>query len=168
MIIAAVWFVVIFFAYVLQSSLFTAFAYNGISVDLVVLTAAFLSIIYDKYAILYGFGAGLFEDLASGTFLGMNALIMMCVCLLLSILSQRVYKENIFLPLVAAVLATAADYAATTLMIWLLGYELNIWLVINNTLTALIYNLVFAYPVYFTIVKIDKQIQYFIKRYKQI
>lgn len=153
------WYGVLFIAYVLQSSLLTAVAYNGITVDLIVLTAAFLSILYGRQAMLYGFSAGLFQDLASGTFLGMNAFILMCAAVVLSWLSQRFYKENIFLPLAAAVFVTIVDYVMTSLMIVLLGYSLNGWLVVNNMLTALIYNVVFAYPVYFTVIKIDGVLQ---------
>ena len=153
------WYGVLFIAYVLQSSLLTAVAYNGITVDLVILTAAFLSILYSRQAMLYGFSAGLFQDLASGTFLGMNAFILMCAAVVLSWLSQRFYKENIFLPLAAAVFVTILDYIMTSLMIVLLGYSLNGWLVINNMLTALIYNVVFAYPVYFAVMKIDGVLQ---------
>ena len=162
------WFIVLFFAYVLQSALFTAIAYNGITVDLIILIAAFLSVLEDRYAILYGFGAGLFQDLASGTFLGMNAFILMCASIIISLMSHRFYKENIFLPLVMAVFITVLDYLGTAIMVFLLGYDMNIWLVINNMLTALIYNVVFAYPVYFIIVKINDKMQYLIKRYKQI
>ena len=59
-------FLLIFIAYILQSSVFNIIAYDGISVDLILLLVIFFSIIYDKYAILYGFCAGLFQDLASG------------------------------------------------------------------------------------------------------
>ena len=48
-------FLLIFIAYILQSSVFNIIAYDGISVDLILLLVIFFSIIYDKYANLYGF-----------------------------------------------------------------------------------------------------------------
>ena len=150
-------FLLIFIAYILQSSVFNIIAYDGTSVDLILLLVIFFSIIYDKYAILYGFCAGLFQDLASGTF----------ICILIHKISQLIYKENIFLPIVASVFSTFLNYFIIALFIFLLGYSYNIWLIINNMIIALIYNLVFAYPVYFIVVKIDAKLQYWIKRSEQ-
>ena len=75
--------------------------------------------------------------------------------------------KNIFLPIVASVFSTFLNYFIIALFIFLLGYSYNIWLVINNMIIALIYNLVFAYPVYFIVVKIDAKLQYWIKRSEQ-
>ena len=85
---------------------FNIIAYDGISVDLILLLVIFFSIIYDKYAILYGFCAGLFQDLASGTFLGIHTLSLVIICILIHKISQLIYKENIFLPIVASVFST--------------------------------------------------------------
>ena len=160
-------FLLIFIAYILQSSVFNIIAYDGISVDLILLLVIFFSIIYDKYAILYGFCAGLFQDLASGSFLGIHTLSLVIICILIHKISQLIYKENIFLPIVASVFSTFLNYFIIALFIFLLGYSYNIWLVINNMIIALIYNLVFAYPVYFIVVKIDAKLQYWIKRSEQ-
>ena len=48
-------FLLIFIAYILQSSVFNIIAYDGISVDLILLLVIFFSIIYDKYAIYMDF-----------------------------------------------------------------------------------------------------------------
>ena len=135
-------FLLIFISYILQSSVFNIIAYDGISVDL-------------------------FQDLASGTFLGIHTLSLVIICILIHKISQLIYKENIFLPIVASVFSTFLNYFIIALFIFLLGYSYNIWLVINNMIIALIYNLVFAYPVYFIVVKIDAKLQYWIKRSEQ-
>lgn len=160
-------FCLLFIAYLLQSSLFNFIAYDGISVDLVLLLAIFFSIIYDRYAILYGFCAGLFQDLASGTFLGIHTLSLLIICILIHKVSQLIYKENIFLPLVASLGATILNYFIIALLIFLLGYNYNFWLVINNMIIALIYNLIFAYPIYFIINKINNKLQQWIKMSEQ-
>ncbi len=161
------WFAFIFIAYVFQSSVFNVISYDGISVNLMLLIAVFLSILYDRYAILYGFAVGLFYDLASGSFLGLNAFSLTIICLFTSALSHRFYKENIFLPLVASIAATVCNNFITAILIFLLGYDYSIWQVINNTLIVLIYNLIFAYPVYFIVLKFDNKLQEMIKRSKQ-
>lgn len=160
-------FLLLFIAYLLQSSVFNVIAYDGISVDLILLVTIFFSIIYDKHAILYGFCAGLFQDLASGTFLGIHTLSLLLICILIHKISQLIYKENIFLPLIAGVFATCLNYFIIALLIFLLGYSYNIWQIINNAIIALIYNLIFAYPVYFIIMKVDDKLQYWIRRSEQ-
>lgn len=160
-------FLLLFIAYLLQSSILNVIAYDGISVDLILLLVIFFSILYNDYAILYGFCAGLFQDLASGTFLGINTISLLIICILIQNISKFIYKENIFLPLVAAIFATFFNYIIIAILIFLLGYSYNIWAVFNNTLIALIYNLVFAYPLYFIVVKINEKLQRWIKMSEQ-
>ncbi|MBM6761100.1 rod shape-determining protein MreD [Megamonas hypermegale] len=157
------WFLMLFVAYILQSAFFNIFSYNGITVDLVLLITIFFGIFYDKYAILYGFCAGLFLDLASGSFLGIHIFTFLILCILINRLTQFIYKENIFLPLVASLLATILNNVLIAILIFLLGYDFNVWQVFNNIIVMLIYNLIFAYPVYFLVVYINKKIQYLIK-----
>ncbi len=162
------WIPLVFIIYVIQSSFLPIISYNGISADLIMLSAVSLSIIHEKYAVLYGFCIGLFYDLASGTFLGIHTFSFLVICLICSLLSQRIYKENIFLPLAASVSTTILNHFIIAVLIFLLGYDYNIWLVINKILISLIYNLIFAYPLYLFILKIDSKIEHFIKISKQI
>lgn len=157
------WFLLLFVAYVLQSAFFNVISYNGITVDLVLLVTIFLSILYDKYAILYGFCAGLFLDLASGSFLGIHTFTFLILCILINRLTQFIYKENVFLPLVASLLATILNDVMIAVLVFLLGYDYNIWQVFNNIVVTLIYNLIFTYPVYFIVIYLNKKLQYLIK-----
>ena len=157
------WFILLFLAYVLQSAFFNVISYNGITVDLILLITIFLSILYDKYAILYGFCSGLFLDLASGSFLGIHTFTFLILCILINRLAQFIYKENIFLPLVASLVATILNDFMIAVLIFLLGYDYNIWQVLNNIIVTLIYNLIFTYPVYFVVVKVNDKLQAFIK-----
>ena len=157
------WFILLFLAYVLQSAFFNVISYNGITVDLILLITIFLSILYDKYAILCGFCSGLFLDLASGSFLGIHTFTFLILCILINRLAQFIYKENIFLPLVASLVATILNDFMIAVLIFLLGYDYNIWQVFNNIIVTLIYNLIFTYPVYFVVVKVNDKLQAFIK-----
>ena len=157
------WFILLFLAYVLQSAFFNVISYNGITVDLILLITIFLSILYDKYAILYGFCSGLFLDLASGSFLGIHTFTFLILCILINRLAQFIYKENIFLPLVASLVATILNDFMIAVLIFLLGYDYNIWQVFNNIIVTLIYNLIFTYPVYYVVVKVNDKKQAFIK-----
>ncbi|HIX83458.1 MAG TPA: rod shape-determining protein MreD [Candidatus Megamonas gallistercoris] len=157
------WFILLFLAYVLQSAFFNVISYDGITVDLILLITIFLSILYDKYAILYGFCSGLFLDLASGSFLGIHTFTFLILCILINRLTQFIYKENIFLPLVASLVATILNNFMIAVLIFLLGYDYNIWQIFNNIIVALIYNLVFTYPVYFIVIKFNNKLQAFIK-----
>ena len=157
------WFILLFLAYVLQSAFFNVISYNSITVDLILLITIFLSILYDKYAILYGFCSGLFLDLASGSFLGIHTFTFLILCILINRLAQFIYKENIFLPLVASLVATILNDFMIAVLIFLLGYDYNIWQVFNNIIVTLIYNLIFTYPIYFVVDKVNDKLQAFIK-----
>ena len=55
-------FLLIFIAYILQSSVFNIIAYDGISVDLILLLVIFFSIIYERDNKSENNKTGLFQD----------------------------------------------------------------------------------------------------------
>ena len=100
-----VWFVFVLILYVIQSSLLPFISIHGISADLLLLFVVSLSFQKGRRnGALIGFLSGLLQDLATGTFFGINVFIKMIVGYVCGRFSRQVYKEQFFLVIVAVCL----------------------------------------------------------------
>jgi len=146
--------------YVLQTSLLPMIAYRGISPDLMLLlTVSFAFLRGGRQGGLMGFSVGLLQDLASGTFLGINAFTRMLLGMFFGRFSDRVFKEQFFLPVTASITAIIANYFILALLMVLLGYRFNLVSSLQTMLIPmLIYQLAFAYPVHRLTYELDKKL----------
>ena len=142
--------------YVLQTSLLPMIAYRGISPDLMLLLTVSFAFLRGG---LMGFATGLLQDLASGTFLGINAFTRMLLGMFFGRFSDRVFKEQFFLPVTASITAIIANYFILALLMVLLGYRFNLVSSLQTMLIPmLIYQLAFAYPVHRFTYELDKKL----------
>ncbi len=144
------WLVFVGGMYVLQISLLPLAAYHGISVDLLLLiTVSFSFLRGGHLGVLMGFLLGLLQDLATGTFFGMNIFSKMVIGYFCGSFSNRVFKEQFFLPVLASLVATALNYFILALVMVLLGYRFNLVLHMQMVLLPMLgYNVLLAYPVH--------------------
>ena len=59
---------------------------------------------------LSGFAVGVLQDIASGTFLGVNAFTRVLIGFCVGKFSDQVFKEQVFLPVFASLLVTTVNY----------------------------------------------------------
>ena len=146
--------------YVVQSSLLTLIAYRGIGPDLMLLlTVSYAFLRGMRYGGLMGFATGLLQDLAMGTFLGVHAFSQLLIGMFFGRFSDRVFKEQFFLPVFASVAAIVANYFILALLMVLLGYRFNLVSSLQTMLIPmLIYQLAFAYPVHRFTYELDKKL----------
>ncbi|MBR6906698.1 MAG: rod shape-determining protein MreD [Selenomonadaceae bacterium] len=146
--------------YVFQSSLFPLLAYHGISVNLLLLlTVSFAFLHGCRFGVLMGFCAGLLQDLGTGTFLGCSVLSYMVIGWVCGKLSDRVFKEEFFLPIMASVFATAGNYFILVTLMLLLGYRFHLATNMQDVLLPMfVYQLVFAYPVHKAVYELDQRL----------
>ena len=147
--------------YVLQTSFFPLLSYHGISPDfMLLLTTSYAFLRGREQGALMGFATGMLQDLATGTFLGMNTFTHLLVGHLCGCFANRVFKEQFFLPVFASLGVTAANYFILALLMVLLGYRFN---PVSNVqymlLPMLIYQLAFAYPVHYLTYNMDKKMR---------
>lgn len=137
--------------FVVQSSLLPMIAYHGTSADLLlafVVSFAFLR--GSRLGVLGGFFAGLLQDLATGTFFGTNIFCKMIIGYICGAFSNRVFKEQIFLPILSVALASALNYLILALLMVLLGYRFDLLVHASHVLLPMvIYNVLFALPVHY-------------------
>ena len=151
-----VWFVFVVILYVIQSSLLPFISIHGISADLLLLFVVSLSFQKGRRnGALIGFLAGLLQDLATGTFFGINVFIKMIVGYVCGMFSRQVYKEQFFLMIVAVMFASAFHYVVYVAFVLFLGYQFNVLTQFNSVfIPMMFFNVVFSLPVHMCVSRI--------------
>ena len=136
--------------YVLQSSILPLMAFHGISPNLMLLlSVSFAFLRGTKHGVLMGFCVGLLQDLATGTFFGVHVFSYMLIGLVCGKFSGQVFKDQLFLPLIASVFATAFHYFVMVGFVFLLGYRFHPMPHMQYMLLPMLcYQFVFSYPVH--------------------
>ena len=149
------------FLYVGQSSLLPLIAFRGVSADLLLLMVVSVAFLHGaKVGTLVGFIAGLLQDLATGTFFGVDIFAKMVIGYGCGYFSRRIFKEQMMLPLMAVVAATGFQYVIWLIFSWLLGYSINLWGHWRHLLLPmLVHNVVFALPVHMGVSKLSAWMQ---------
>ncbi|MDQ0202953.1 rod shape-determining protein MreD [Pectinatus haikarae] len=141
------WIAVFLAAYILQTSLLNLVSFHNINADLLLLLTVSYSLTHGfRRGAFIGFCSGLLQDVASGTFLGFNTLSKMMIGFGFGFMIGRVYEKKIILPVISSIVATAANYLISLIVILMLGYTVNIMQNAYNLLVIpLVYNLCFSY-----------------------
>lgn len=147
--------------YVGQSSLLPFLAFHGVSADLLLLMVVSVAFLRGaKVGALTGFLAGLVQDLATGTFFGIDIFAKMVIGYGCGYFSRRLFKEQMMLPLMAVVAATGLQYGIWLIFSWLLGYSVPFWTHWRHLLLPmLVHNVVFALPVHMSVSKLSEWMQ---------
>ena len=143
------------FLYVGQSSLLPFVAFRGVSADLLLLMVVSVAFLRGaKVGALVGFLAGLLQDLATGTFFGVDIFAKMVIGYGCGYYSRRLVKEQMMLPLLAVLVATGLQYVLWLLFSWLLGYSVQVWGHWRHLLVPMMaHNVIFALPVHMGVSK---------------
>ena len=98
--------------------------------------------------------------LSVGSFFGVHAFSLTLIGLFFGRFSDRVFKEQFFLPITASVAATFAKYVITAALVYLLGYHFNLFLHMGRVLfILLLFQLIFAYPIHWATFHLDKRVR---------
>ena len=153
-----VFFVVLF---ALQFSFLPLISVYGVVPDLLLLaTVSYAFLRGSAWGGVVGFSIGLMEDLSVGSFFGLHAFTLTLIGLFFGRFSDRVFKEQFFLPITASIAATFAKYVISALIVYLLGYHFNPFLHIGRVLfILLLFQLIFAYPIHWATFHLDKRIR---------
>lgn len=144
--------------YAVQTSILPLLAYQGIAADLMLLLLTSVAFLRGaRIGAFLGFCLGLMEDLASGTFLGMNALSRLILGYAIGRCSAQLFKEQLFLPVFSSLVVTATNYFILAMLMVLLGYRFNLVGHVQHTLLPmLVCQFVFAYPVHRIVCAADR------------
>ena len=144
--------------YVLQTSFLPMFAYNGVSVNLMLLMTASIAFLKGhKWGVFMGFAVGLLQDLTVGAFFGCNIFSYMLIGLLCGKFSDHIFKEQFILPVFSSLVTIAMHYFIMVSFIYLLGYKLDLkWSLQYTLVPMLCYQFVFAYPIHKLVFEFNK------------
>ena len=146
----AYWLVMFIFLYTMQSALLPIFGYHGVSTDFLLLLTVSVSFLRGaRLGVFVGFLAGLIQDLATGTYFGIDIFTKMLIGYSCGIMSRSLFKESLSLPVLAVGIATLVNYIVMLLILYLLGYRFELLEHLGMLLLPMLfYNLLFAYPVH--------------------
>mgnify|MGYP002622708822 CR=1 FL=1 len=152
------WALIILLAYTAQTSLFTLIDFHGVSVNLMLLFIVSVAYIHGwKKGLGLGFLTGLLQDFTTGSFFGCATFTYMTIGLLFGKFATRVFKEQFFFPVMSAPVAAIIYFAFMTILIYLLGYEIDVTRSMRTILLPLIcYQLVFAWLIHKIVFDFDK------------
>ena len=153
---AALWAIFLLFCAAVQASFLSVVFGANARPDLLLTVVVSAGILGGKELGLgIGFFAGLLQDLASGNIFGLNTLSKMAVGHLVGLLENKVFKENFFLPAIAAVAATVCSELFIFGFLYLLGYKIDLVFFFTNQFPARAFlNLVMATPIHKIVVRL--------------
>ena len=139
--------------YVLQSALLPYISYHGVGADLLLLmTLSFSFLRGGQMGAFTGFLLGLMQDLATGTFFGINTFCKMVLGYLCGKFANNVFRDQPFLPILVALAGTTANYCLFVVIMLLMGYRFYLIRDLQYVLLPMLcYHVLLAYPVYYIV-----------------
>lgn len=159
-------FFIIFICFLLQTTVFQALSFAGISPNLlIVVTAAFGFMRGRKEGMWIGFFCGLLLDIFYGSMVGFYALVYMYTGYINGFFRKRFYPDDIKLPMI---LITASDLACNLvvyLFLFLMRGKFQIgYYFMRIILPELVYTILVTVFLYFVILKINQKLEQIEKR----
>ena len=151
-----VWLSVIVTTIIIQSTLLPLIAFKGICPDMLLIVVVSYSLLSGKEkGVGMGFFAGLLQDLASGSIFGINTLSKLATGYFFGLAERQVFKEHILLPVTATAVATVFNGIVMFLVLFMLGYKVNIGSAFMNNIVPLVgYNVIIAIPVHYIVYRL--------------
>lgn len=104
-----------------------------------------------------GFFVGILQDVVFGRTIGLNAFVFMIIGYLVGLMDQKIFKENLIIPFILTAFATVFYETINMLLVFLLGYRIELFNVIKKMLiTEVIYNSILSPIIYFYVSKLFK------------
>lgn len=150
------WICLLVGALILQATVMPLIAINGIKPDLLLIIVVSTGLLTGKErGIGVGFFSGLLQDLVSGSSFGLNVLSKMATGYVCGMVERKVFKEYIFLPAIALLVATLFNGFIMLLLLLFLGYKVDaISAILYNILPQVGYNVFFSIPVHRLVYKL--------------
>lgn len=155
---AVFWGIIVIVALTIQATVMPLLAFQGVQPDLLLIVVVSSSLLLGKdQGVSIGFFSGLLQDLVGGNIFGLNTLSKLITGYLFGMAERKVFKEHIFLPVLAMVVATICNSAISFILLFLLGYKIELMsAIINTVLPLLMYNVVVAIPVHQVIYRVSQ------------
>lgn len=140
------WAIIIVLLYTAQTSILTFMDYNGVSANLMLLLTVSVAFIHGwRYGVAMGFVTGLLQDLTTGSFFGCATFSYMTIGILFGKFASNFFRDRFFFPVLSAPIAAGIHFLIMLILIFLLGYKINLIYALQNILLPLvIFQIIFA------------------------
>ncbi len=149
---------IILFNLILQSTLFQWVEIYGVVPNTsLILVMSFAIYNGRNRGAVIGFFIGILQDIIFGYTIGLNALVFMVIGYLIGLMDQKISKDNLLIPFVLTVLATVFYETINLLLLFLLGYRIELLNIIKKMLIVeVIYNSFVSLVIYYYISRLFK------------
>ena len=156
-----VWGLCILGCILLQATWFPILSYHGVKPDLLLVLVISAGLLFGKEkGISVGFFAGVFQDLASGNVFGVNTIPKMAIGYLFGNAERKVFKEHVFLPLIAVMIGTFVNAFIVYLYLAFFGHRVEVLpLLVNQVLPLVVYNMLVCIPIHGLVYQVAKKIE---------
>lgn len=143
---------------ILQSTVFQLIKIYGVVPNTALILVISLAIFHGKNkGATIGFLIGILHDIVFGRIIGLNALVFMVTGYLVGLMDQKVFKDNLFIPLILTAVATVFHETVNLLLLFMFGHKIDIFNVVKKMLiVAVIYNSILSPIIYFYVSKLFK------------
>lgn len=145
--------------FILQGTILSFFSMAGVLPNTaLILVIAFTLIAGKETGAVVAISSGLLQDIFYAEVLGINAVTLFAIALMVGSLDKKVFKENLILPVVITILATAVHYAIQFFLVYFLGVEINIVALIRHyAFKELLYNGIVSIFIYRAVLRSYKE-----------
>lgn len=156
--LSVLFYLIMFFCFLLQSTLFKRLSFGGISPNLLLITTTSVGFMRgEKQGLLAGFVSGLFVDIFFGDVIGLYAMIYMYIGFLNGKFSRIFYPEDLKLPLALITLSDLSYGMICYIILFLLRGRFNFpYFFLHIILPETVYTIVMSivlYPILLTLYK---------------
>lgn len=156
--LSVLFYLIMFFCFILQCTLFKRLSFGGISPNLLLITTTSVGFMRgEKQGLLAGFVSGLFVDIFFGDVIGLYAILYMYIGYLNGKFSRIFYPEDIKLPLALITVSDLSYGMVCYIVLFLLRGRLNFpYFFFHIILPETVYTIVMSiilYPVLLTLYK---------------
>ena len=140
-----------FLSIVLQDTVFNVISIAEGKPDFVLILTVFYALFHGHiHGGLLGMAFGLMEDLMTGRFIGLNAICKGLTGFLVGMVSERLYKNNFFIPVVTVFVATFLHSVIYLICGALIGLNLEGIRLMMVSISDAVYNIVFS-PLFYAV-----------------
>lgn len=140
-----------FIGIILQDTVFNVISVAEGKPDFVLILVVFFALFRGHVqGGLLGIAFGLMEDLMTGRFIGLNAICKGITGFIIGLTSERLYKNNFFIPVVVVLIATFLQSILYLLCGFMIGLNLEGVRLMMVSIADAVYNIVFS-PIFYAI-----------------
>jgi len=141
---------IVVFNFIFESSLFQHIAIFGVKPDISLVIITSVAVLQGKdMGIITGAASGMLQDIVFGKPIGITSFSYMIAGYVTGLNSEKIFKENLIVPVIFTAVATLIRYTFTILFHYIIHLDLSLFVYLKNAvLPELVYNCIISVFIY--------------------